>query len=204
MEPEPAEETPGGGRTRWDRRRGIWAVLAGVLVLGVVVLLVVGLVNHEVGTSIQDALDEGERPPAPALSLPVLLPGDGIGPRGAEVSLDDLRGRTVVLNFWASWCEPCERETPILDRVARDYRGTDVLVLGVDVQDLRENALEFAAEYGIRYPSLRDGGDGAFRAYELTGLPETFVIDPQGRIALRKIGEVTDPEEITTAVDQLS
>jgi cytochrome c biogenesis protein CcmG/thiol:disulfide interchange protein DsbE len=204
MEPV-AEETPEGGRARWDRRRSIWAIVAGVLVLGVVVLLVVGLVNRDVGTSIQDALDEGERPPAPGLTLPVLIAGDGIGPKGAEVSLEDLRGRTVVLNFWASWCEPCEREAPVLDRIARTYRSSgDVVVLGVDVQDLRENALEFAAEYGIRYPSLRDGGDGAYRDYQLTGLPETFVIDPQGRIALHKIGEVTRAEEITTAVDQLS
>lgn len=203
MEPAP-EETPEGGRARWDRRRSLWAVVAGVLVLGVVVLLVVGLVNRDVGTSIQDALDEGERPPAPGLTLPVLLAADGVGPRGAEVSLEDLRGRTVVLNFWASWCEPCEREAPVLDRIARRYPASEVLVLGVDVQDLRENALEFAAEYRIRYPSLRDGGDGAYRAYELTGLPETFVIDPEGRIALHKIGEVTRAEEITTAVEQLS
>lgn len=203
MEPS-AEETPEGGRSRWDRRRTVWATIAGILVLGVVVLLVVGLVNRDVGTSIQDALDEGDRPEAPGLTLPVLLAADGIGPRGAEVSLEELRGRTVILNFWASWCEPCEREAPVLDEVASRYRSVDdVVVLGVDVQDLRGNALEFAEEYGIRYPSLRDGGDGAYRDYQLTGLPETFVIDPEGRIALRKIGEVTQPEEITTAVEQL-
>jgi cytochrome c biogenesis protein CcmG/thiol:disulfide interchange protein DsbE len=203
MEP-PTEETPEAGRSRWDRRRTVWATIAGVLVLGVVVLLVVGLVNRDVGTSIQDALDEGDRPEAPDLTLPVLLAADGIGPRGAEVSLQELRGRTVVLNFWASWCEPCEREAPVLDRVASRYRSADdVVVLGVDVQDLRGNALEFAEEFGIRYPSLRDGGDDAYRDYQLTGLPETFVIDPEGRIALRKIGEIREPEEITTAVEQL-
>ena len=203
MEP-PEQETPEDGHSGWDRRRSIWAAVAGVLVLGVVLLLVVGLVNRDVGTSIQDALDEGDRPQAPGLTLPVLLAGDGIGPRGAEVSLEELRGRTVVLNFWASWCEPCEREAPVLDRVARRSRSADdLIVLGVNVQDLRQNALGFAQEYGIRYPSLRDGGDDAYRDYQLTGLPETFVIDPEGRIALRKIGEVTQPEEITTAVDQL-
>jgi len=204
MEP-PAEETPEGGGPRWDRRRSVWAVVAGVLVLGVVVLLVVGLVNRDVGTSIQDALDEGKRPAAPGFTLPVLLAADGIGPRGAKASLKDLRGRTVVLNFWASWCEPCEREAPVLDEVSRRYSSSeDVVVLGINVQDLRENALEFAAEYRIRYPSLRDGGDETYRAYELTGLPETFVIDPEGRIAMHKIGEVTEPEELTTAVEQVS
>jgi cytochrome c biogenesis protein CcmG/thiol:disulfide interchange protein DsbE len=120
------------------------------------------------------------------------------------VSLDDLRGRTVVLNFWASWCEPCEGEAPILDQVARQYRGSgDVVVLGLDVQDLTDEALRFAREFGISYPSLREAGDDAYRAYQLTGVPETFVIDPEGRIALKLAGPVTDPAQLTTAIDQL-
>jgi cytochrome c biogenesis protein CcmG, thiol:disulfide interchange protein DsbE len=189
---------------RWDRRRTIAAVAGGVIVAGVIALLVVGLVNRDVGTSIQDALDEGKRPDAPAFSAPVLIAADGLGPVGSDVSLDDLRGRTVVLNFWASWCEPCEREAPILSQVARRYRGSgDAVVLGMDVQDLSEKALGFAREFGIAYPSLREAGESAYRDYQLTGVPETFVIDPEGRIALRAVGEVTDPAQLTTAIDQL-
>jgi cytochrome c biogenesis protein CcmG, thiol:disulfide interchange protein DsbE len=188
----------------WDRRRTVAAIGGGAVVAGVIALLVVGLVNRDVGTSIQDALEEGERPEAPAFTAPVLLPGDGIGPEGADVSLDDLRGRTVVLNFWASWCEPCEGEAPILDEVAARYRGSgDAVVLGLDVQDLTDEALAFAREFGISYPSLREAGDDAYRAYELTGVPETFVIDPDGRIALKLAGPVTDPAQLTTAIDQL-
>lgn len=188
----------------WDRRRTIAAIAGGAVVAGVVALLVVGLVNRDVGTGIQDALEEGERPEAPAFTAPVLLAADGIGPRGAEVSLDDLRGQTVVLNFWASWCGPCEGEAPILDEVAERYRGSgEAIVLGLDVQDLTEEALAFAREFGITYPSLREAGDDAYRAYELTGVPETFVIDPEGRIALKIAGPVTDPAQLTTAIDQL-
>jgi cytochrome c biogenesis protein CcmG, thiol:disulfide interchange protein DsbE len=199
--PAQDEAAAGGG---WDRRRTIGAIVGGVLVAAVVALLVVGFVNRDVGTSIQDALDEGERPDAPSFTAPVLLAGDGIGPVGTEVSLDDLRGRTVVLNFWASWCEPCEREAPILNQVARRYRASDdVIVLGLDVQDLSQEALVFAREFRIAYPSLREAGDDAFRDYEITGLPETFVIDPDGRIALKVIGEIGDPAQLTTAIGQL-
>ena len=205
MEAPADEGAAGAGGGRWDRRRTIGAVAGGVLVAGVIALLVVGFVNRDVGTSIQDALDEGERPDAPSFTAPVLLAADGIGPAGSEVSLEDLRGRTVVLNFWASWCEPCEREAPILNEVAARYRGGDAapLVLGLDVQDLSEKALGFARDFGISYPSLREAGDAAYRDYQLTGLPETFVIDPEGRIALKVVGEITDPAQLTTAIDQL-
>jgi cytochrome c biogenesis protein CcmG, thiol:disulfide interchange protein DsbE len=202
-EPEGPREP--AARQGWDRRRTIAAIVGGVVVAGVLALLIVGLLNRDLGTSIQSALDEGKRPDAPGFSLPVLRPADDLGPAGTEVSLDSLRGRTVVLNFWASWCAPCEDETPILNTVAERYRneGRNVIVVGVDVQDLRENALDFARRTRVAYPLLRDGTDDAMRDYEVPRLPESFVIDPSGRIALHVIGQVTDPAQITTAVDQL-
>jgi thiol-disulfide isomerase/thioredoxin len=204
MEEPGAPQDPAGPRG-WDRRRTIAAIVGGVVVAGVLTLLIVGLLNRDLGTSIQSALDEGKRPDAPGFSLPVLRPADDLGPAGTEVSLDSLRGRTVVLNFWASWCAPCEAETPILNAVAARYRsqGRDVVVVGVDVQDLRENALDFARRTGVSYPLLRDGTDNAMRDFEVPALPESFVVDPSGRIALHVIGQVVDPEQITTAVDQL-
>ena len=204
MEEPEAPQDP-AGRRRWDRRRTIGAVVGGVIVAGVVALLIVGLLNRDLGTSIQTALDEGKRPDAPNFSLPVLRGGDDLGPPGTKVSLDSLRGRTVVVNFWASWCPPCKDETPILNAVAERYRrqGRNVVVLGVDVQDLREKALDFARTTGVAYPLLRDGTDGAMRAFQVPRLPESFVVDPSGRIALHVIGQVVDPAQITTAVDQL-
>lgn len=198
------DDEKAGRERRWDRRRTIGAVVGGVLVAGVVVLLAVGLANRDIGTSIQSALDAGKRPAAPNLELPVLISADGIGPKGSTVSLSSLRGKTVVVNFWASWCTPCEQEAPILEQVARRYRRAgDVVVLGVDVQDLRENALAFASRVGIGYPSLRDPSDDARRAWQVAGLPETFVVDPQGRIALKQIGQVTQAEQLTNAIDQV-
>jgi cytochrome c biogenesis protein CcmG, thiol:disulfide interchange protein DsbE len=189
----------------WDRRRTIAAVVGAIVVLGVIGLLVVGLVNKDaIGTSIQDALDAGERPEAPEISLPVLVAADGIGPVDSEVSLSSLRGKTVVLNFWASWCEPCEVEAPVLEEVARRYRGDgEVVVLGVDVQDLRESALGFVDRNGLTYPTLRDGEDDAKNAFQVPALPETFVIDPEGRIGLKIRGVVQQPDQLTTAIDQI-
>jgi cytochrome c biogenesis protein CcmG, thiol:disulfide interchange protein DsbE len=198
------EEPAGARRGGWDRRRTVAAVAGGVIVAAVIALLAVGLANRDVGTSIQDALDEGERPDAPELTAPVLIAGDGVGPVGAEVSLDDLRGRIVVLNLWASWCGPCEREAPILNEVAQRYRRTaEVVVLGLDVQDLSENALEFARENGIAYPSLRESGDSGYRAFEATGVPETFLIDAEGRIALKVVGEIPSADALAGAIEQL-
>jgi cytochrome c biogenesis protein CcmG/thiol:disulfide interchange protein DsbE len=196
--------SPDEGRGGWDRRRTVGAIVAGVLVLGVVGLLIVGLLNRDIGTSIQDALAEGERPAAPDITLPVLAAGDGVGPVGSEVSLKDLRGRIVVLNFWASWCGPCATEAPVLEQVAESYRpGKDVVVLGVDVEDLRGDALAFIADHKVTYPSLRDGEDKARQAFQVPALPESFIIDQEGRIALKIAGAVTDPKQLTTPIAQI-
>jgi cytochrome c biogenesis protein CcmG/thiol:disulfide interchange protein DsbE len=196
-------EAPEGGR--WDRRRTIGAIVGGAIIAFIIAMLVVGLAKKDIGTSIQDALEEGKRPNAPEATLPVLLEGDGIGPVGEDVSLSSLRGKIVVLNFWASWCQPCELEAPVLDQVAARYRVSpqQVVVLGVDVQDLREEALDFARSNGITYPSLRDGEDTVKNAYQVPALPETFVIDQEGRIALKVAGQLTDPAQVTNAIEQL-
>lgn len=189
----------------WDRRRTIGAIVGGVIVAAVIAMLVVGLANKDIGTSIQDALEEGKRPNTPEATLPVLLSADGIGPVGQDVSLSSLRGKIVVLNFWASWCTPCELEAPVLDQVAARYRVSpqEVVVLGVDVQDLREEALDFARANGVTYASLRDGEDDVKNAYQVPALPETFVIDKEGRIALKVAGQLTDPAQVTNAIEQL-
>ena len=192
------DDAPGGGR-----RRLIIAAVAAVLVVGVIGLLVVGLLNNDVGTRIDDALAAGERPEAPGFTLPLLKDDPDLGPAGTEIGLADLEGRPVVLNFWASWCDPCRAEAPILEEVWRNYRDRGVVVLGIDTQDLSENAIAFLDETGTTYPSVRDGSSRTEEDYEATGVPETFLIDQEGRIALRFVGQVTAAEQITTALDQV-
>ncbi len=174
---------------RERRRRTIVIVSSAVAVLAVVVLLAIGLMNQGIDSTIQDALDAGDRPDAPELALPVFTAGDGIGPVDAPFDLRDARGKVVVLNFWASWCPPCEAEAPILEGVARGYRqlGKDVVVIGVDVEDVPSSAREFIRTHEVSYPNLRDRGDDVKRRFEVGNLPETFVIDQSGRIAVKQV-----------------
>ncbi len=147
-------------------------------VLAFVGLLVFGLVNK--GSS---ALELGE--PAPTGSLP-RLEGDG-----AE-SLVDYRGRWVLVNFWASWCEPCREEAPALEEFQRRHGGPRFTVLGIDTQDLSSDGRAFVRQYGLSYPQLRDGDGSAADDYGTTGVPENFLVDPRGRVQLLARGPVSE------------
>lgn len=163
----------------------MWAVLTAVGVVALTAVLVVGLMNRGVDHRIDDALDRGERPQAPAFTLPLLTPGPGVpGPEGRPVSLDDFRGRVVVLNLWASWCGPCKNEAPYLQAMADRLRDRDVVLLGMDIEDLSSDATAFMRDNGLTYASVRDPNDDVKSAFGATGVPETFVIDREGRIAL--------------------
>lgn len=186
-----------------DRRRLIGLIAGAVVALLIVILLVVGLMNRGTSTAIDDALETGQRPPAPALTLPVLVSGPGIPPVGKDLSLADLKGDVVLLNLWASWCGPCKEEAPVLEDIWRRYRAKGVTVLGIDIQDLSSDAREFIREYGLTYPSLRDGTDESKSALEATGVPETYLIDRKGRIALHIAGPVSSTAQLTGPIDQV-
>ncbi len=173
-----ADDPPGGGR-----RRMVWMAVTVVAVAAVGILLAVGLANRGVSSAIDDAIERGDRAEAPDFTLPLLISHAPLDRgEGAEVSLDELRGTPVVLNLWASWCEPCKDEAPLLAAVASRYRGR-VVVLGMNVQDLSADGREFARVYGMPFPSVRDGDDSVKNRYGATGVPETFVIDRAGRVA---------------------
>ena len=149
-----------------------------------VALLVYGVASQGKDTSIDEAVERGERPPAPEATLSV-LGGDGSG------SLRDYRGQVVVLNFWASWCPPCVDELPLLERTQRRIERRGATVLGVNYQDLPEDAQRFVDRFGLSFPNLRDRDGEYAEKYAILGFPETFVIDRQGRIAAARRGPVT-------------
>ena len=159
------------------------AVAAVVALLGLLVWKVtVGGENAVTGS-----LASGTRPEAPVFELARL-------PDGGELSLDELRGKAVVLNFWASWCGPCKEETPLLERTWKRYRGKDVLFVGVNVKDFRGDAVGFLREYGVTYPNVYDGKGWTVGRYGVTGFPETYFLDAQGRVVHRVAGPVQEDD----------
>ena len=159
-------------------------MLAVAAVLGI---LAYGVTSSGRSETIDDALAEGRSVPTPALTLP-RLEGD------ASASLSDYRGRVVVLNFWASWCVPCREESPLLQRWHERIRSQGGTVLGVNVLDVRSDALAFMREYRLAYPMLRDGSGDSGKAFGVVGYPETFVIDRRGRIVAVTRGPVDDAD----------
>jgi len=163
-----------------------FAVAAMIGVLALVALLVYGLAQSTPDRGIEEALARGEPKPAPAFSAPNLS-------GGGRSSLADYRGKVVVLNFWASWCDPCRDESPLLDRwhakISQGGRGT---VLGVDVLDVSDDAKDFVREFGLDYPMLRDGEGEVLGRYGVVAYPETFVIDRRGRIVASRRGPVDE------------
>jgi cytochrome c biogenesis protein CcmG/thiol:disulfide interchange protein DsbE len=109
--------------------------------------------------------------------------------RPGSLQLSSLRGKVVVLNFWASWCQPCKLEAPDLAASAKKWSGR-VVVLGVDVNDPRGDARGFMRKYGITYPIVHDNKNVTSPKYGLTGLPETFFLDRRGRIVSHVISGI--------------
>ncbi|HET8565846.1 MAG TPA: TlpA disulfide reductase family protein [Solirubrobacterales bacterium] len=161
------------------------AVLA---VLALIGLLAYGLVSKgSTGVALGD--------PAPAGPLP-RLEGGGTG------SLAEYRGRWVLVNFWASWCGPCKQEAPTLEKFQRRHGGADFTVLGIDSRDLTGDGRGFVRRYGLSYPQLRDGDGATAHDYGTTGVPENFLIDPQGKVRLLVHGPV-DAEYLEQSVAPL-
>jgi cytochrome c biogenesis protein CcmG/thiol:disulfide interchange protein DsbE len=161
------------------------AVLAAIGALALVGLLAYGLITQDPDGKIEEATDRGERPGAPELTLPRLS-------GGGEESLADYDGQVVVLNFWASWCEPCIEESPLLERWHRRIEPDGGTVVGVDVLDVTDDAHEFVKRFDLTYPQLRDGDGDTLADFGVTGQPYTFVIDRRGRVAAVRRGPVDD------------
>ncbi|WP_322802678.1 TlpA disulfide reductase family protein [Thermoflexus sp.] len=150
-----------------------WAVgIIGMVVIGGVWLVASRV--REVGLPIREAPQPGYR--APGFSLRTL--------EGETLSIGDLRGRAVILNFWATWCPPCRAEMPAFQRLYARYRDRGLVVLGVNATsgDDRAAVLAFRQQYGLTFPILLDEAGQVQQRYRITALPTTFFIDPQGII----------------------
>ena len=109
---------------------------------------------------------------------------------GQKISSTDLLGKGVVLNFWASWCDPCRDEAAMLEQTWQREQGNDIVFIGLDYLDQEPAAKAYMAEFGITYPSGPDLQSAAARRYGIKGVPETFFINPQGSITDIVIGPI--------------
>ena len=167
------------------RRRRRRAVLPAVAVLA---LIAIGVAA---GSRAGEPRDAGDRVAgegvAPAFDLP------RVGVDGERVRLEDVVGRPLVVNFWASWCVPCRKEMPALQAVAQRLEGR-VRFVGINDQDGSTPAAEFEARAGATYPSGYDPDGAVAREFGVFGLPTTVLVDARGRIVARRVGEVTETE----------
>ena len=177
------------------------------LVAGLFSLLVYRVAQGNPGKGLVASIHDGKKPIAPEFRLKVLWGHAETWDARAQqaladdrISLSELRGTPVVLNFWASWCVPCGREAPRLAASATAHRG-EVVFLGLDVKDYSGDARKFLRRYKVNYVSVRDGGSSSYNEYGLTGLPETYFLDRWGRIVAHKLGEVRR-NELESGINQ--
>ena len=176
------------------RRAKLILQAAAVLVVVLLVVLLGWKVTQQAeGRGLNDALERGERPAAPMLVLDSLEGEE-------EIRLADYRGKALVLNFWASWCEPCKDEAPLLEETWQRYRDEGLVVIGIDAQDFRTDARRFVDRYGLTYPIAFDGHGSSLGRFGNTGFPETWFVGRDGRLVGEHIVGPFDREQLVANV----
>jgi cytochrome c biogenesis protein CcmG, thiol:disulfide interchange protein DsbE len=168
------------------RRSPVW-IASGAIALLVVVLLGYALLT---GTTLPPQAGGA----VPGFRLAAL--------DGREMDLHAQRGKVVVLNIFASWCAPCRQEAEELEQAWRAYRGKDVVFYGIAYKDAPSKAQAFLEEFGVTYPSAVDPGNRTARAYGVTGVPETFIIDQQGNLVHHFLGPITQ-RDLSLQIERL-
>jgi cytochrome c biogenesis protein CcmG, thiol:disulfide interchange protein DsbE len=153
-------------------------------------LLALGLVAGLLALLIWQLRNQPHAPRVGAKAPPFTLRRlEGTG----KVSLAAYQGKPVVLNFWASWCEPCKTEAAVLERDWTSYQNRGVVFLGVDYHDLASDARRFVSAHGLTFPMVEDGSGKVTGSYGISQVPETYVLDKQGRVVAHLAGPITDP-----------
>jgi thiol-disulfide isomerase/thioredoxin len=139
---------------------------------------------------------------APEFSLPVVANGSAIGVDRPTLALSDLRGRAVLLDFWATWCGYCRKEAPVVDRFSQRWRDRGVVVVGVSTDGPHEgDPHAYAVAHGLTFPIVRDEAGRTSRSYEVDGLPTLVVVSRTGKVVAVRTG-MTDDAELDRLIQQ--
>ena len=187
-----AAEAEGPKPQQVQQRVSMFTVVAGLVVIGLLIVIGYALWQRSQATP-----TEG---PAPDFAV-TMFEFDQMAMSGESVTLAGLRGRAVVVNFWASYCVPCQKEAPMLERVWNDYRDQGVIFLGINTEDPLKEALDYLVEYEVTYPNAPDQGGRMEKAYRITGIPETFVISTEGEIIRHFLSEPNE-RDLRNAIER--
>jgi cytochrome c biogenesis protein CcmG/thiol:disulfide interchange protein DsbE len=178
-------------------KRSVVPITVAVLAVLLIGLLVYGVVGKKANDSLDQAVAAGKKPAAPGLDvrLPNLAGGGTTG-------ISDLGRKVVVLNFWASWCEPCKAEAPVLENVQKRLRQTGSgTVFGVTYKDAPDSSQAFVKQEKATWPNVRDDRLKLAPKYGTSQLPETFVIDRAGKVVALSRGQI-DQEFMDAALER--
>ena len=202
QKPEPDQALANAPRSLFGRILAIGASVA------FIALLTYGLLAAAPDDSIDQDLADGRPAVAPGFELPLLQEGNVPAPLASRIesasadgslSLDEVQGSPVVLNFWASWCVPCREEAPLLARGWDRWGPKGVVFLGLNMQDLTDDAGGFLVEFENTYPNVRDQTDEVADEWGVTGIPETFFLAADGRVVNHVIG-VVSPQQMRAGI----
>ncbi|SRR6266446_4982359 len=185
------EQLTAGPRRSARKRRITVFIVVSLMSVGLLVLLGSQLLTPAQDQSHSGTAQSSSSPldghPAPDFTLAVLSTHPG-----PSIHLASFKGRPVMLNFWASWCDPCKHEAPLLQATWQRVQGQGVVFLGIDFEDRQSDALSFLQTYGITYPNVIDASGSVAINYGVTGVPETVFIDRHGVFVHKVIGELTE------------
>ncbi|GIV69182.1 TlpA family protein disulfide reductase [Caldilinea sp.] len=179
-----------GAEVQHAHRRSvrIWQAVFTLVLVGFIALLAARLIQ----TNQSEHRASGQAPPFTFTTFD-----------GETISLEDLRGRGVVLNFWASWCAPCRDEAPLLEAMWRREKDNGIVFIGLDYLDQEPAARAYLAEFNITYPNGPDLQSAAARRYGIKGVPETFFIDPDGVIQEVVVGPIVSQAQMEALLDKI-
>lgn len=163
----------------------------GQLIVLLVAIIFLGILA---GGLVMRSQGRPESGPAPDFTLQLF--------NGGTLRLSDQRGKVVIINFWASWCQPCKDEAPDLERTWRKYKDKGVLFIGINWSDTESKARAYLQEFGITYPNGPDLGRRIGQKYRIRGVPETFFVDKQGNVRKVVIRPMTETE-LVSIIEQL-